>query len=127
MFFVEAPAKRKTQVAPVTAATAAANTAVVVTLAAVAGYRHHVPQVIWSYSAAPTGGRLSVSGLDDTQTLDFDITAGGPGAILFPPLVGKVNTAVVITLAAGSGAVVGKLNVFHVALPAVDMINGQPT
>lgn len=125
MFFVEAPAKRRTQVVPLTAATAAADTAVVITLAAEAGKRHYIPEILWSYSGTPTGGRITISGLDNTQTLDLDIISGGPGPLLFPPLAGKINTAVVITLAAGGGSVVGKLNVFHTALPAVDLLNGQ--
>ena len=102
----------------IVAATAAANTAVVITLAAQTGYRHYLVQLIWSYSATPTGGRVTITGLKGDD-YDWDITAAGPGPANFPPIAGDVSTAVVVTLAAGSGAVVGKLNVAYVTLPAV--------
>lgn len=90
-------------------ATAAADTAVVITLAAVPGVRHIVHAMQWSYSATPTGGRLTVTGLKDDDW-DIDITTSIPGGYN-SPLVGEINTAVVVTLAAGSGTVVGKLNI----------------
>lgn len=86
----------------------AAATAAVVTVAAVANRKHVACRVIWSYSAAPTGGKLTITG--NGITLEFDITASGPGSL---PLtyVCTENTALVVTLASGAGAVVGKLNV----------------
>lgn len=86
-----------------------ANTAAVVTLAATAGWAWIVERIVWSYSATPTGGRLTIVETE-TTVLDIDITSGGPG----PFEVGEeysAGAAVVITLAAGSGSVVGKLNV----------------
>lgn len=88
----------------------AAATAAVVTLAAIEFKRRVVARIVWSYSAAPTGGKLTITG--EGTTFEFDITAAGPGSL---PLcyVGAENTAVVVTLASGGGTVVGKLNVEH--------------
>lgn len=89
--------------------TAVADTAVSLTLAAVANKKHYVPRVVWSYSAAPTGGRLTIT--DDGATVfDIDIIAGGPGAADVHLESAVANKALVITLAAAGGAVVGKLN-----------------
>lgn len=95
-------------------ATAAANTAVVITYAANANRRHALSQVIVSYSAAPTGGNLTIEDGAGTTVFDVAITSAGPTTIIFdPPIGGTANTAMVITLAAGAGAVVGKLNARH--------------
>lgn len=87
---------------------AGAATAAVVTILAEATGRHVLCRIVWSYSAAPTGGKLTITG--EGTTLEFDITASGPGSL---PLtyVGVKNTNVVVTLASGGGAVVGKVNV----------------
>lgn len=90
----------------------AANTAAIVTLAATAGKQHLVLGCQWSYSTSPTGGRLTVT-VNAVTKFDIDITAGGPGGFNFS-IPGGTNQAVVITLAAGSGACVGKLNVQYV-------------
>lgn len=83
------------------------NAAAIITLAAVAGQRNIVEAIQWSYSAAPTNGRLTV--VDGVTTvLDIDITAAGPGGFGLT-IPGSVNSAVVITLAAG-GSLIGKLN-----------------
>ncbi len=95
----------------VTAATAAANTAVVTTYAAVAGQRHRLSWLAFSYSAAPAAGRLTVT--DGGATiLDLDTLTLQESAIPLPPggLQGSVNQPMVVTLAAGGAAVVGKLN-----------------
>ena len=92
----------------------AANTAAVITYAAVAAAKHVLAGVIVSYSAAPTGGRLTIT--DNAVTIfDIDITGAGPQVITFPePIKGAaVNTAMVLTLAAAGAAVVGKLRGFH--------------
>lgn len=90
-------------------ATAGANTIVTITLAALDGHRRIAHHIQWSYSAAPTGGRLFVEDGVGTTILDVDIIAGGQGSMdLFLP--GSINTALVFNLAAGSGAIVGKLN-----------------
>lgn len=90
------------------AATAAANTAVTITINAVANKKHWIHNVQWSYSADPTGGRLTVTSAGVTK-FDVDITTGGPGGFSLE-IVGGINEQIVITLAAGAGAVVGKLN-----------------
>lgn len=95
-------------------ATAAANTAVVITYAAVPGFAHALHSIIASYSAAPTGGKVTIEDGAGTTVFEADITAAGPTTIPFPVgLMGTKNTALVITLAAGAGAVVGKLNCQH--------------
>lgn len=87
-----------------------AATAAVITLAASSkGTRWVVHSVMASYSAAPTGGRLTITGLVGSLTFDLDLIQVGP-LLLFGPFVGITETAVVITLASGAGAVVGKLN-----------------
>jgi len=90
-----------------------AATAAIVTLAAVAGEIHVIDQITWSYSAAPTGGRLTVA-INSVTVLDIDITSAGPGSIQFTRgLHGIDNQAVVVTLASGAGSVAGKVNVQH--------------
>jgi hypothetical protein len=94
--------------------TPVAATAAVITLAAPGTNevkRHVIHGIQWSYTAAPTGGRLTiVSTTGSVVELDIDITAAGPGA-LGTPISGVINSEVVITLASGAGGVVGKLNV----------------
>lgn len=92
----------------------AADTAAVATIDAIAGYYHVIDSIFWSYSAAPTGGRLTIT--DDGNTvLDLDITEGGPAPL--PILLScDVNTEVVVTLAAGGMGVAGKLTVVHYSL-----------
>ena len=91
--------------------TAASGSDSVITLAAPSGDypgRHVLDWVTWSYAAAPTSGSLSISGIDDgaggTLTLNTDITAGGPGQLVFGDrgLKGAANTAVVVTLVNGA-------------------------
>lgn len=92
-------------------ANSGANAAVSITLAAVAGRRNGYKAIVGSYSAAPTGGRLTVT--DNAVTvLDIDITAAGPFVIPLPDGIQNlaVNTALVATLAAAGAAVVGKIN-----------------
>lgn len=97
----------------VTSVTSGANAAASITLVGSPSQRHKIQQITWSYAAAPTGGRISTTGLEGDE-LDFDVTAGGPGGLALPPSAyGTVNGTVVVTIAAGSGAIVGKLSVFH--------------
>lgn len=92
----------------------ASNTAAVVTLTAVASYHRAIKTIIWSYSAAPTGGRLTIT--DNAVTvLDMDITAAGPG-ILPIGMAFTENTQVVVTLAAGGAGISGKLTVESVRM-----------
>jgi hypothetical protein len=88
---------------------AAGNQAQVSYSAAGFGMSHVISGIAWSYSAAPTGGRLQV-GDNNYTVLDIDITASGAGSIIFSrPMRGTPNTALIVTLAAGGGAVSGKL------------------
>lgn len=91
--------------------TAAANTAVVQTFAAVAAQVHRLTMLAVSYSAAPTGGRVTVAD-GGTTILDLDVTAAGTFFVPLPDggLKGTVNTAMTVTLAAAGAAVVGKVN-----------------
>lgn len=100
----------------------AANTAAVVTLAAVVGQRHVITKIDFGYAVvAPTAGTgllLTVSGLNEdgamTYTVPSDIKVGLQQAVFEDhPLIGKVNGAVVVTLAAGGGTSVAELNVLH--------------
>lgn len=93
-------------------ATAASNTAVTINLAA--GTRwEFAGSIVWSYSAAPTGGRLTVAG--GGFGIDIDIIAGGPDYIPFNiPQHATDDGPIVITLAAGGANIVGKLNLLGV-------------
>lgn len=91
----------------------AANTAAVLTLAAPTdtARRRVFSSVHWSYSGAPTGGRLTIAS-SGQSTYDVDITAGGPGYLTFPDnFRGAAGQTVVLTLAAGGAGVSGKINV----------------
>lgn len=111
--------KFATKVAPIgnDAATAdkvagAAGAAAAKTYDAVADKCHVISGVAWSYSAAPTGGRLTIEDGAGVVVLDLDITTAGPDSVQFvPPKRGTMNTALIVTLAAPGGAVVGKLNI----------------
>lgn len=90
-----------------------AGAAAAITYAAAPGLAHVVDAIVWSYSAAPTGGSLTIAD-GATPILQADITAAGPGSLTFPvPLMGTAGNALTVTLAAPGGAVVGKLNVRH--------------
>ena len=90
----------------------AAHTAAVVTYAAVAGKKHYLYGIAYSYSATPVGGNVKVEDVSGTTVFTADIAAAGPGQLLFdPPIVsGAANTAMIITLTDGGVAVTGKLS-----------------
>lgn len=90
----------------------ASNTAAVVTLAAgAAGVSNILHAATWSYDGDPTAGTLTVQD-GSAVWLKIDITAKGPGQIVFdPPLKGTAATAMVVTLAAGGAGVSGIVNV----------------
>jgi len=91
---------------PVAGQVSGAGAAATVVLPAVAAQAWILSQVMWSYSAAPTGGSLTIAW--GSVSIVLAITAGGPGQVLFPePLRLPINTAVTITLAGGGGSVVG--------------------
>ncbi len=88
----------------------AGDTDAVITMAAAEKVINVVDSVHCSYDAAPTGGKLTIT-VDAATKFEVDITAAGPLEFLFPGgLYGSENQAVVITLAAAGGAIVGKVN-----------------
>ncbi len=71
-----------------------------------------IERIDWSYSAAPTGGKVTVA--DSTGVIfSLAITAAGPDAIDFGkyPLVAAEGSALVVFLDAGGSGISGKLNV----------------
>lgn len=93
-------------------ATSGAGAAVAVTIAADVERAIVLSQIICGYSAAPAAGStLKVE--DGSGTTVFNLPVGaGPYQIDFiPPRMGTKNTAMIVTLSAGGGAVVGDLNV----------------
>ena len=103
---------------PVAAAAAdinvpSSNTAAVVTYAADTTHKHTISGVAWSYNATPTAGRLTIQDGSGNTVFDIDITNAGPGFMPFqkPKQGAAINTAMIITLAAGGAGVTGKVNV----------------
>jgi len=93
-------------------ATAAANTAVVITVNGVAGQRIRINALSVSYSVAVAGGLLTVV-VNAVTIFQIDITAIGAVTIPLPDggIVCATGQNAVITLAAGGATSVGKLNV----------------
>lgn len=90
----------------------ASNTAAVITYAANEKNAHVIDGIVWSYSGDPTGGNLKVENGSGTVVFNMDITAGGAGFIPFArPKKGSLNTAMIITLAAGGAGISGKVSV----------------
>jgi len=92
--------------------TAAANTAVAITIVGVAGQTIRITHLSWSYSAAPTGGAISVV-VNAVTIFQLDDPATTDNFITLPPggLKCAAGFSAVITLTAAGAAVVGKLNV----------------
>lgn len=89
--------------------TSSANAAVAITYAAVADRSHAIMGCIaWSYSATPTGS-LTVTA-DGVTVFSMTILTAGHGFIPFR-LAAGVNEDLVVTLGAGGGTTVGKINV----------------
>ena len=95
-------------------ATGAAGAVTTITLGAPsAGKRRCLSGVVWSYSAAPTGGRLTIA---STGQPTFDVDTPAIGLNQLDPsqtFRGMPDQTVVVTLAAPGGAVIGKLNVLN--------------
>lgn len=95
-------------------ATAAANTATVITVSAVGSVAHEIEMLAWSYDAGGTlsGGRLTVESPSGTYLFDINVTSAGAGFVPFSGscLKGASGQALIITLAAGGASVVGKLS-----------------
>ena len=95
-------------------ATGAAGAATTITLAAgSASQVRCCAGICWSYSAAPTGGRLTIA---STGQPTFDVDTPATGLNQLDPsqtFRGMPGQTVVVTLAAPGGAVVGKLNILR--------------
>mgnify|MGYP007071568101 CR=1 FL=1 len=109
----------RTILAPITASTndyniGGSGSAVSLTYAAAADTAHVIGGVQWSYSAAPTSGSLTIQSPSGSTVFAVDVTAAGPGFMPFwPPVQGKTNTAMIVTLSSGSTGVIGKINATH--------------
>ena len=88
------------------------NAAAIVELPPDSRLRHRVYQLVWSYSSAPTGGRCFSTNMLGEE-LDFQITAGGPGAVALPPAYGGLGKALTFTLTGGGSGITGTLSVFY--------------
>lgn len=88
----------------------ATNAAATLTYAAAgSGVSHVIGGIVFSYSGTPTGGSLTITD-GGVTVFSVDITASGPGPIVFPrPMKFAANSAVVVTLAAGGSGIVGKV------------------
>jgi hypothetical protein len=97
---------------PLSAVAAGANQAAAVALNAVVGQRHRLTMLIASYSAAPSGGGITVQD-GPTTVLAMDIASPGATAIPLPPggIAGTAGLQLTATLAAGGPGVVGKLSI----------------
>lgn len=93
----------------------AVNTAAVVNYGAVAGQRHVITGIAWSYAGGvPAGGNLRVEDGAGNVVFNMDIAVQDSRVVTFPkPKKGSVNTAMIVTLAAGGAAVTGKISVLN--------------
>ncbi len=97
---------------PADANAPSSNAAAVVTYGAVSALCNVISGIAWSYSTAPTGGNLKIEDGAGNTVFTIDITAAGPGVFTFDPHKrGTVNTAMIVTLAAGGSGVTGKVSV----------------
>lgn len=99
----------------------AANTAAVVTKAAGgAGTFHTIRGVDFSYAGSGTlaGGNLKIEDVSGTTVYSLDVQTAGTYMIRFPRALksAAANTAMIVTLAAGSANVSGKVNVVGYSL-----------
>jgi hypothetical protein len=90
--------------------TSAGGAAVAVTIPGKTGYKLIICAVQWSYSATPTGGKLTIASESVAIEWEIDVAVANPGGyqLLIEIPSGEDAT---ITLAAPGGAVVGKVNV----------------
>jgi hypothetical protein len=89
-----------------------AGGAAVVTLNADASRPIFVKQLVASYDSAPTGGLLTIS--DGTLGVVWEQAITGAGPVQFnfdPPRCGSKNSTLTITLAAGGGSILARLDV----------------
>lgn len=86
------------------------NANAVISVAGIAGKSVRLATLRCSYSAAPTGGRVTIS--DGTTTMDFDIPGAGPFDLgeEVGETVWAVGATLTITLFAGGVGITGKIN-----------------
>jgi hypothetical protein len=66
--------------------------------------------LVWSYSADPSGGKLTVAVNGGATLFEADIIKGGHEEVLFPQTFRcPAGATIDITLAGGGGTIVGKL------------------
>lgn len=90
------------------------NTAAVVTYAADTTGQHCISGVAFSYvGGTPTGGNLKIEDGAGVVVFSMDIKAEGHDVVNFvpPKKNAAVNTALIITLAAGGSGVTGKVSI----------------
>ena len=87
----------------------AVNAPVTVTIPGENRRRRSLSKILFSYSATPTGGRVTVT-IEGEIPLSHAITAAGPGP-LNVNIAGVVNRPMVVTLDAGGAGVTGDLSV----------------
>jgi hypothetical protein len=94
--------------------TSDANLPAVVTYDAVAGKSHIITGIAFGYDGEPTGGLLTVENGSGQIVFRIPVTTKGTGFIPFPKSKqGGVNTALIITLAAGGSGVKGYVSVLN--------------
>ena len=90
----------------------AADTAAIVTIAALAGKVHVIDVIHWSFDADPAAAKSLTVVIGGTTVFHVEIIKGGPGFLPFPGgLYGDANEAAVVTLAADNAGAKGKVNV----------------
>lgn len=89
---------------------AAANTAVTVTVAALADKYHVLHKIVWSYNNTVTAGGMYVQNGAGNNVFEIDITASGPGGLDFNYDF-SANTALIVTLKAAGASTAGRLNI----------------
>lgn len=91
-------------------ATSTANSAIAITLAAVEGETHVLHAIQCGYDSAPTGGTITVT-IGGTTVFSEYVSTENEDWEFPQPIYGESNKEMVITLGAGGGTAIGKLNV----------------
>lgn len=92
---------------------AVAGAAAAISVTAVATKIHVLETVEYSYGTTPTGGKLTIAS-GSTTLKEVDVPAAVEGQLQFwPGIHGSINETLVVTLAAGGGAVQAKLNITY--------------
>ena len=95
---------------PANAVVSDAGGAAVRTLAAEAGKKAYVGDVVFAYDATPPAGATLTVTDDGAVVWQVAVTSAGPGPLAVNIEGADANTAMVITLSAGGGSVLAYLN-----------------